>query len=302
MDNNNDFIKDWLEGNIPPAELKSRKEKGDKFVEAYDELITRSSGLKVPESISKEEAWQKLSGKLTQASQQEANVVKFRLWVPIGIAASVALMVIAFFVASKVTITTPLAETKVYILPDGSEVTLNADSKITYSRFGWSRERTVTLEGEAFFRVIRGSTFTVASEQGTVTVLGTSFNVHVRQSNFEVSCFTGKVKVACGNTNVTLTKGLFTKLDNNKLIAAETFNIQKTTWREGDFYFEGKPLRTVIDELERQFNIEIILSGDSTRLYTGYFSNKNLDEALEMVFKPMSLRYTRETDNKIFVQ
>jgi ferric-dicitrate binding protein FerR (iron transport regulator) len=99
-----------------------------------------------------------------------------------------------------------------------------------------------------------------------------------------------------------LTKGLFTKLDNNKLITAETFNIQKTTWREGDFYFESKPLRTVIDELERQFNIEIILSGDSTRLYTGYFSNKNLDEALEMVFKPMSLRYTRETDNKIFVQ
>lgn len=303
MDNNNDFIKDWLEGKVSAAELKSRKEKGDAFVEEFDELITRSSGLKVPEPVSKEEAWQKLSGKLNQAPQQEAKVVKLGRWIPIGIAASVALMIVAFFFAfNKVTIATSLAETKVYILPDGSEVTLNADSKIAYSRFGWSGERTVTLEGEAFFQVTKGSPFTVESEKGTVTVLGTSFNVQARQSNFEVSCFTGKVKVASGNASVMLTKGLFTKLDNNKLIAAETFDDQKTTWREGDFYFEGKPLSTVIDELERQFNIEIILSGDGARLYTGYFSNKNLDEALEMVFKPMSLRYTRETDNKIIVQ
>jgi transmembrane sensor len=302
MENNNDFIKDWLEGKVSPAELKSRKENGDARVEEFDELITRSSGLKVPESISKEEAWQKLSGKLSEAPQPEAKVIKLGRWIPMGIAASVALMIMAYFAFNKVTIATSLAETKVYILPDGSEITLNADSEIAYSRFGWSGERTVTLEGEAFFRVTKGSTFTVASENGTVTVLGTSFNVQVRQSNFEVSCYTGKVKVASGNTNVMLTKGLFTKLDNNKLTAAETFDAKKTTWREGDFYFEGKPLSMVIDELERQFNIEIILSGDGARLYTGYFSNKNLDEALEMVFKPMSLRYTREADNKIIVQ
>ena len=99
-----------------------------------------------------------------------------------------------------------------------------------------------------------------------------------------------------------LTPGLFTRLDNNNLIAAETFDDKKTTWRQGDFYFEGKPLKIVVDELERQFNVEIILQGDDSRLYTGYFSNKNLDEALEMVFKPMSLNYTRETENKITVQ
>jgi transmembrane sensor len=302
MENNNDFIKDWLEGKISPAELKSKRENGDAFVQEFEELITRSSKLKVPEPITPQDAWEKLSGKLQDTPKPEAKVVKLGRWIPVSIAASVTLLVIAFFVFNQATVSTPMAETKVYTLPDGSEVTLNADSKIAYSRFNFSGERTVTLQGEAFFNVKKGSTFTVATENGAVTVLGTSFNVNTRLSEFEVSCFTGKVKVSRGEHDVMLTPGLFTRLDNNKLIAAETFDDKKTTWRQGDFYFEGKPLKTVVDELERQFNVEIILQGNDSRLYTGYFSNKNLDEALEMVFKPMSLNYTRETENKITVQ
>jgi transmembrane sensor len=301
MENNNDFIKDWLEGKVSSAELKSRKDNGDAFVQEFDELITRSSGLKVPDSITKEDAWEKLSGKLVGAPAQEAKVVKLGRWIPLSIAASVTLLVIAFFVFNRATVATPMAATQVYTLPDGSEVTLNADSKITFARFNFSGERTVTLEGEAFFNVTKGSTFTVASDKGTVTVLGTSFNVNTRPSGFEVACFTGKVKVNSGAHHVTLTKGLFTKLDKDNLIAAEPFHDKKATWRQGDFYFEGKPLNMVVDELERQFNVEIILRGDSTRLYTGYFSNKNLNEALEMVFKPLSLKYKREA-NKITVQ
>jgi ferric-dicitrate binding protein FerR (iron transport regulator) len=301
MDNNNDFIKDWLEGKVSPAELKSKKENGDASVQELDELITRSSKLTVPDSITKEDAWEKLSGKLADTPKQEAKVVKFGRWIPLSIAASVTLLIIAFVAFNEATVTTQLAETKVYTLPDGSEVTLNADSRISYSRFNFSGERTVTLEGEAFFNVTKGNTFTVESEKGAVTVLGTSFNVHTRPSGFEVSCFTGKVKVSSGEQAIMLTKGLFTKLDNNSLIAAAPFDDKKTTWRQGDFYFEGKPLTMVIDELERQFDVEIILRSDGARLYTGYFSNKNLDEALEMVFKPMSLNYTRET-NKITVQ
>jgi transmembrane sensor len=302
MENHNDFLKDWLEGKVSPAELKSRKENGNALIREYDELITRSASLKVPDSGSKEDAWEKLSGKLTETPKPEAKVVKIGRWIPLSIAASVTLLVIAFFAFHEATVTTTMAETKVYTLPDGSEVTLNAESKIAYSRFNFSDDRTVTLEGEAFFNVTKGNTFTVKSENGNVTVLGTSFNVNTRPAEFEVSCFTGKVKVTHDKHEVMLTKGLFTKLDKDKLIAAEPFDDKKTTWRQGDFYFEGRPLNIVIDELERQFNVEIILQGDGTRLYTGYFSNKNLDEALEMVFKPMSLNYTHETANKITVK
>jgi transmembrane sensor len=299
---NNDFIKDWLEGKVSPEELRERKERGDAFVQEFDELITRSSYLKVPGTVTKEDAWKKLSGKLEEAPKPEARVVSLKRWLPLSIAASITLMVIAFFAFNKTTVATQLAETKVYVLPDGSEVTLNADSRITFRRFGWSGERAISLEGEAFFKVTKGSTFAVESEQGIVTVLGTSFNVYARPSGFEVSCFTGKVKVASGEKDVILTKGMVTKLEQPGLTDPAPFDGEKTTWRDGDFYFEGQPLNVVIDELERQFDLEITLSGDGTRLYTGYFSNKDPNEALEMVFKPMSLRYQRGNNNKITVQ
>lgn len=301
MENKDDFLKDWLEGKISPEEIKAKKEKGDPFVEEFEELITKSAQLKVPASMTKEEAWKKLSGRLTE-TKPEAKVVRMNRWIPVSIAASLSLIAaVAFFMLDQTTVSTQLAEVKTYTLPDGSTVTLNAGSSIEFPTYRWSGNRTVSLEGEAFFNVTKGSTFTVKNEQATVTVLGTSFNVKARPSGYEVSCFTGKVKVANNRNDVTLTKGLFTKLETGVLAPAETFDAAKTTWREGDFYFESKPLREVMDELERQFNIDIVFTGDGNRLYTGFFNNRNLDQALEMVFKPMSLRY-RQENNKIIVQ
>lgn len=302
MENKNDFLKDWLEGKVSSDELSSKKEKGDAVVQQFDELITRTKGLKVPESLSKEDAWKKLSGKLSEPQKQEAKVIKMNRWIPLSIAASVSLLVITFFAMSKTTIATTLAETKTYTLPDGSAVTLNAESEITFPRFAWLGGREVNLKGEAFFEVTKGNTFTVKSEQGTVTVLGTSFNVKSRASVYEVSCFTGKVKVASAQKEVMLTKGLAVRLDQNILTDAEPFDDSKRTWRNGDFYFDGKPLNIVLDELERQFNVNILFTGDGSRLYTGYFSNKNLNEALEMICKPMSLQYQRGDDNKIMIR
>lgn len=299
---NNDFIKEWMEGKISREELEKRKSNGDAVVQQFDEIITRSSKLNIPPGRSKQEAWEKLSAKLDPDSKPETKVIKLNRWIPLSIAASVAVIIISFFVFSKTIVSTQMAETKQYTLPDGSEVFLNADSKIAFSRTGWESNRSVTLEGEAFFQVKKGSTFTVASDAGRVTVLGTSFNVNTRPSLFEVSCFTGKVKVASDGGEVMLTKGEFTRKENNTLTPAASFDDQLATWRNGEFYFERKPLGMVIDELERQFDVSIEFKGDATRLYTGYFSKKSLDEALEMVFKPMGLAYERRGDKNVIVR
>lgn len=301
MENKNDFLKDWLEGKISTAELKARREKRDSTVQQFEELISRTSGLKAPEKTSKEQAWEKLSAKLTETPKTEAKVVSMNRWIPVSIAAAISFLVIAFFVWNKTEVSSQVAETKKYVLPDGSEVTLNASSTIEFSQFRFSNNRTVKLKGEAFFNVTKGSSFTVESEKGTVTVLGTSFNVQARPANFEVSCFTGKVKVASGNGEVILTKGLRTKLNQGQLAAAESFDVNKSTWQHGDIYFENASLQRVIEELELQFRVKISFSGDNTRLYTGYFNNKNIDEALALVFKPMALSYERD-GNRIVVK
>ncbi|HYG03355.1 MAG TPA: FecR domain-containing protein [Chryseosolibacter sp.] len=302
MENSNDFLKDWLEGKVTPAELNSRKENADPLVRDYEELISRSAGMKVPDKTTTEEAWENFLATLDKPQPKEAKVVKMNRWIPLSIAASVSLLVIAFFVFNKVSISTQLAETKVYVLPDGSEVTLNADSKITFSRFGWLGDRSLTLQGEAFFDVKKGSIFAVNTDRGSVTVLGTSFNVNARVTAFAVACYSGKVKVNSGESNIILTKGLSTSLINSALTSPISFNAERTTWRDGDFYFEAQPLGDVIDEIERQFNVEIVYTGNASRLYTGYFNKGNLDDALAMVFKPMSLKYERQSNNKIIVK
>jgi transmembrane sensor len=302
MEDINDFLKDWLEGRVPPSEIASRKASGDSSVNKYEELITRSSHLKVPEPVSKEDAWAKLSGRLSDASPaKEAKVVKFNRWIPVSIAASITLLMVALFSFSKITVSTQMAETKVHVLPDGSEVTLNADSEISFRRW-WIGERAVALKGEAFFNVKKGSSFSVATANGTVTVLGTSFNVNARDAGLTVSCYTGKVEVAAGNQQVILTQGLFTHLHRNALAKPKVFDYKRATWTNGDFYFEAVPLREVIRELERQFGVTIEYTGDGGRLYTGYFNRGNQDEAFDMVFKPMALKWEQTQAKRITVK
>jgi transmembrane sensor len=299
----NDFTKEWLEGNISPEELKKRKEEGDVTVNQYEKIISYSSQMKTPDKLTKQQAWEKLVTRIN--AQPQGKEIKWTHWVSLGIAASVVVALLAYlFVFSAVTVSTQRGERLSYVLPDGSKVILNADSKLSFKRIFWSRNRAVDLDGEAFFQVKKGSRFTVNTAKAIVTVLGTSFNVFARAERAEVSCFTGKVKVNAKQGNeIILTKGNSTQIENDTLIPPKIFDESKTAaWRSGEFYFESKPLGDVFEELERQFNITIEYRGDKGRLYTGYFNTKTLDSALLMVLKPMSLRYHKSGDKKIIVE
>jgi transmembrane sensor len=298
-----DFIKNWLEGKISARELEERKLKGDITVHEYEQIISGSSRLKVPELQTQEQAWEKLNEKLKAVPQKSAQHVAMTRWLPLAIAASLAFITVSYFLLADKTIIARPGEKIVYLLPDGSEVFLNADSKIAFNEHNWNNERTIELEGEAFFQVKKGNRFTVKSEDATITVLGTSFNANVREDLFEVSCFTGKVSVVNAAGEVILENGKYTRIDNGNLSHPQVFNEkQKGTWRAGEFYFDARPLALVIDELERQFNVTIEYQGDVSRTYTGYFNTTKLDDALQMVFKPMSLKYHRQNPNKIIVE
>ena len=73
---------------------------------------------------------------------------------------------------------------------------LNSKSTITFNKHNWDTNRTLELNGEAFFDVEKGNTFTVKTSQGNVSVLGTEFNVNASVDFFRVSCYEGKVKVS----------------------------------------------------------------------------------------------------------
>ncbi len=74
-------------------------------------------------------------------------------------------------------------------LPDASKITLQKNTRVGYKKYSWPFNREVTLEGEAFFEVAKGETFTVTTSNGSVKVLGTSFNVNTKNDLLLISCY-----------------------------------------------------------------------------------------------------------------
>lgn len=186
-------------------------------------------------------------------------------------------------------------------LPDGSGVTLNAGSKIEYKTFGWKRDREVSLEGEAFFEVRNGSRFTVVTGNVRTRVLGTSFNVFARDREFRVKCYAGRIEVITkSGQHAILEPGYYLTGTQDRITGLSTESDNRAdSWIRGEFYFHNEPLVNVLSEIERQFNITIKYTATERRSYSGYFNDRNLDTALNLVCIPMQLSYKYLNDRQI---
>jgi ferric-dicitrate binding protein FerR (iron transport regulator) len=209
-------------------------------------------------------------------------------------AAVVIMLGVGFFYLQSLepTLEAPLAQRAEAVLPDASEILLNAGSEITYNEAQWSEDRRIELKGEAFFKVARGETFTVETPTGKVTVLGTQFNVQQRGTVFIVSCYEGLVRVDYKGESLELPAGRSFRVVGNK---TETIDIQEGAvpgWTRNESTFRSMPLSFVLEELERQYDIEVTFGDiDTNRIFSGSFSNTNMDLALKSISAPLQLNY-----------
>jgi ferric-dicitrate binding protein FerR (iron transport regulator) len=295
---NNKLFKKYLEGKISSEEINIISSENSKLLNILD----KSGKINVAENKSEDEIWNEISVRIKRESQQKHSISPLVRY-SISIAASILLAIgILFIFQTK--------DSKIFAesgkqftvnLPDGSEVILNAESEISYNKKNWDNNRTLKLKGEAYFKVKKGSKFTVETEKGNIQVLGTSFNIFSRNGKLEVKCFTGKVKVYNNTQNQIITPGEEIKLEQNSNLKKFQFeNKQIAEWTKGEFYFDSADLKTVFDEIQRQFNVKITLPEISGRKYTGFFNNKNLEQALQNVCIPMKLSFTIK-NNKVEV-
>ena len=283
----------------------NRTREGDfRKLNTEEKIMAFTSGLSVPEKISKEKAFENLMLKIENS---ETPVVEFKpnYFRYLAVAASILLvagMFYSYFSRQIITISTSNAKQLVYNLPDGSTININAGSEITYKKYGFTSNRQLTMKGEAFFQIKKGKKFEIKTENGIVTILGTSLNICSREKTFKVSCLTGKVKVQASNNQVIIAPGESVNLIDNSLQKVTGENIQTMAqWRNGEFNFENTPLSSIFDEIERQFDVKIESPIDVNRHFTGSFSNKSLNEALDIVCIPMQLTYEIKTDKSIVV-
>ncbi|MBX2871188.1 MAG: FecR domain-containing protein [Saprospiraceae bacterium] len=226
----------------------------------------------------------------------------------VAAAASVALVLFFVFGRGATTVVAEYAEQRTILLPDDSEVKLNAGTTISFDEKKWEEERIVHLDGEAFFQVKKGQTFSVHTDRGTVEVLGTSFNVNTHDGRFDVACYTGQVQVASKellDTSAILDPGDRLRLDRDQQqMQADTFDLQRAYWVSGSIEFESTALSDVFAEMERQFDVEIEVreSRILAESYTGFLVKGNLDSTLYAVCWPKQLKWNKETPRRILIE
>ena len=216
-----------------------------------------------------------------------------------------AILVIAlglYFTVFNNSITTieALASQKTnFELPDASSVALNSNSTVTYNKNSWSKKRELTLDGEAYFKVAKGSKFDVITTSGNVSVLGTQFNVKNRNNYFEVKCFEGIVSVSTQGKEYKLTQGkTYRFLNGNEELSIT--DDESPNWINNISSFTSVPIQVVLDEFERQYAITItVIDVDTKRLFTGGFVHNNFDQAIASITVPFNLDYKKDELNKI---
>jgi ferric-dicitrate binding protein FerR (iron transport regulator) len=294
MMNRNDLIQKWLNHELNAEELKAFKNLED--YEALTHMDAHLKTFKAPEYQTSDELSTVLN-KLKATKTTSQNWVRATLRIA-------AALVICFAVYYSVTLDTTfktMASNKEQNieLPDASTVSLNALSTITFNRRDWSKHREVKLNGEAFFKVAKGSTFEVKTKDGTVTVLGTQFNIKQRDNYFEVICYEGKVGVTFHDQQTQLLAGDSFLIIDGKLIAKEKEKLSTPSWLNNESQFISLPYQQVLAEFERQYNITINPNNiDVNQLFTGGFSHNNMEVALKAITLPLHVTYSK-TNNTI---
>ena len=294
------FLAKWLDGTISDLTLKELVSEQD-FID-YKKI---KSGLELLDELNRPVAtsFNALNNSIHKKRNFKHSQATFK-W-GLSIAASILVVLGCYFAFNfeEITYKTSYAEQKTINLPDGSEVVLNAKSVINFNEKDWLNNRTILLKGEAFFKVKKGSTFSVQTSNGLVRVLGTQFNVKDTDTFFEVVCYEGKVSVTNNKKEYVLSPGnAIRKVDGKD---SEKHNKENSlpSWLNGESSFVSVPLKYVILELEKQYNIEIDAHRiDDSIIFTGSFSNKDLKLALVSVFKTMDIHYVKEKNGVLSLE
>jgi len=211
------------------------------------------------------------------------------------------------------------------MLPDGSTVWLNSESKLSYNKAMVNQdERVITLTGEAFFDVKHDKEhpFIIKTKKISVKVLGTSFNVRAYENDnrTETTLIKGSVELSVNNRpkeKIILkpSEKFILSEQNNPgeegpsvvkgarmiveyvapVIVANKEYLTETSWKENYLVFKNESMEELAPKLERWYNVKITIKDPKIKnyRYTGVFSKETVNQAL------MAMQLTKHYNFKI---
>ena len=298
MKNEKEIIK-WFNNELSSQKIEDLKQSED--LQTFEKIAHYASQLETPQ-VDVHAALEAFKTRNHSKKKIKVRTLNFNTLYKFAAVVVVMLTSAYFLFFNNVkSFETQIAQTKTVTLPDNSEVILNSASKLSFNEKKWVDERALTLEGEAFFKVQKGQTFSVNTTAGVVTVLGTQFNVKERKNYFEVNCYEGLVSVTFNNKTIKLPPGKTFRVINGSIENVEDFNVQNPSWIQQESSFNKIPLDQVIAEFQRHYDIKIKVEGvDTSKLFTGSFTHTDQEIALQAITIPLQLSYKIKGNTIIF--
>jgi ferric-dicitrate binding protein FerR (iron transport regulator) len=192
------------------------------------------------------------------------------------------------------------------VLPDDTHVTLHAGSTLSYAGRFSGKERTVKLDGEAYFEVAKDASrpFVIHAHAADVRVLGTAFNLRCTDNTASVMVTEGRVRFMSGadsNTYSVLTAGDQAVISDNVISRSQYQDMNLLYWKTGQISYNKSELTYIARQLSEIFSNEIVLDssfhpGQLQQQLTMSFKNQKIEQILSEICLITDSRWTGGAD------
>lgn len=193
-------------------------------------------------------------------------------------------------------------------LPDGTEISLNKNSKLSYSSSYGEQVREVSLDGEGFFTVTKDKekAFVVDLNGSKISVLGTVFNVknYKKEDITTATLVEGSIRFETPDQQIVLKpdQQLVFNKSNNKIDMTNVSTDLVTAWKSHLIKYRSVPFREFLDMLKERYEVEIILSNEALgdQKVTGSFDESlTVDQILDLMKKNLVFRWKKQGESYV---
>jgi transmembrane sensor len=238
-------------------------------------------------------ALNRLLASISQLKDGRAPVIRLRLpkrWIA---AASVLLLLVSLYgrhwwLSRRETLYTNYGEVRSNRMPDGTEITTNANTHLTYPK-NWKdgEDREVWLAGEAFFHVSKTplrSRFIVHTDHFDIIVTGTQFNAINRPDKASIMLQEGSVTLLGADRNeIKMRPGDFVEYRDKGLFKAPAKEDSVLAWKDRKLIFDNTPLSRLVEIIKENYGVTVEPAGEAAgkKTISAILANDNLDVLLK---------------------
>lgn len=259
-----------------------------------DELLSK---LHVPAKQSKAEAWEMLQLKVekTQPKLRPTSYRQIRLGLLTTAAAAIILVVFTIIVnKSSVNYEASLTENRELVLPDSTLVKLKKNSSLSFRHGLINGNRSVELNGEAFFDVSSGKKFKISFPGGNLFVLGTEFSIQAYSAKMgRVDCYEGTVRVEIDGHDYILTAGKTIVINQNQVEGPfDSPTNEQLRYLDNRYTWTNRPLTEVLDIICAREGLQLHAPDHILSMrFTGTLDLSDKQQALTILTRAMNLDF-----------